>query len=76
MAEVGSAFVSILPSAKGFGRSLDRQVSGEVSGSGKKAGTKFGAAFKIGAIAAAIGAGSVLHEIGAPSTHTSDEVST
>lgn len=56
MAEVGSAFVSILPSAKGFGRKLDSEVGGELDDAGKKGGKKFGAAFKVGALAAVGGA--------------------
>lgn len=54
MAEIGSAFLSILPSAKGFGKSLDKQVGGDVGKSGKKLGSSFG---KVFAAAAAIGIG-------------------
>ena len=56
MTEVASAFVSILPSAKGFGRSLDSQVSGDLDRSGKTAGKRFGAAMKGGALAVLGGA--------------------
>ena len=56
MAEVGTAFVSILPSAKGFGSKLDSQVGGEVDKTGKKVGSKFGTALKVGAAAALGGA--------------------
>ena len=52
MAEVASAWVSILPSAKGFGSKLDSQISGDVDASGKKAGSKFGSALKAGALTA------------------------
>lgn len=50
MSEIASAYVSILPSAKGFGTTLNRQVSGEVTSTGKKAGLSFGKVF--GAVAA------------------------
>lgn len=56
MAEVGSAYVSILPSAKGFGRKLEGDVSGEVRGAGKSMGSTFGKAFKVGAVALLAGA--------------------
>lgn len=56
MAEVGSAFVSILPSAKGFGSKLSSEVGGEVDGAGKKVGSRFGSALKVGAFAAVGGA--------------------
>lgn len=51
MAEVGTAYVSVLASAKGFGRSLESGVAGEVDGSGKTMGSRFGTAFKVGALA-------------------------
>lgn len=51
MAEVGSAFVSVLPSARGFGSKLESEVSGEVGNTGKSVGGKFGNAFKVGALA-------------------------
>lgn len=56
MAEVGTAFVSVLPSAKGFGRSLDAQVGGDLDKSGKTSGRRWGNALKAGAIAVAGGA--------------------
>lgn len=55
MAEVGSAFVSILPSAKGFGSKLDSEVGGQVEGAGKSVGSKFGTAIKAGAVAVMAG---------------------
>lgn len=60
MAEVGSAFVSILPSAKGFGGQLDSEVSPQIEASGKKAGSRFGSALKTGAKRVAQAAGAVL----------------
>lgn len=57
MAEVGVAFVSIVPSAKGFGSALNSQVgsASTVAGStgGKKAGTSFVGGFK-GAVGPAL----------------------
>lgn len=52
MAEIASAFVSVLPSARGFGKSLDSQVSRDLDSSGKTAGKRFGSALKVGALAA------------------------
>lgn len=46
MAEVGSAFVSILASARGFGSSLQRQVGPQVDGVGRRTGSRFSSAFK------------------------------
>lgn len=57
MAEVGSAFVTVIPSAKGFGKSLDGQVGGDLDSSGKRAGTRFGTGLKVGALAAVGAAG-------------------
>lgn len=58
MAEIASAFVTLIPSAKGFGSKLNQQVGGEVDKSGKSAGKRFGAAFspglKIGVVAAGV----------------------
>lgn len=51
MAEVGSAFVSILPSARGFGSKLQSEVGGDIDGAGKSMGSRFGSAFKVGALA-------------------------
>jgi hypothetical protein len=56
MAEVASAFVSIMPSAKGFGSKLDSQVGGDLDKSGKKMGSRLGSAMKGGALAVLGGA--------------------
>lgn len=53
MAEVGSAYVTVLPSAQGFGRGLESQVSPQVDGAGKTVGHRFGGAFRTAFIAAA-----------------------
>jgi hypothetical protein len=61
--EVGSAFVSVLPSTRGFGTSLQRQVGPEMDSAGRRTGSRFGSAFKsaarvgiFGGIALAAGA--------------------
>lgn len=67
MAEVASAFVTLMPSTKGFGSGIDKQISGDVTKSGKSAGKRFGAAFgpgmKIGAVAAGV-ASAPLYRVG------------
>lgn len=63
MAEVASAFVSIMPSAKGFGKQLDSQIGGDVEGSGKKAGSRWGSALKTGALAGLAGLGVVASKL-------------
>lgn len=54
MAEVASAYVSLLPSAKGFGSKLDGQISGDVKASGKRLGSHWG---KVFGVAAGLGIG-------------------
>lgn len=56
MAEIASAFVTIAPSAKGFGSKLQSEVGGDIDKTGKGIGSKFGAAVKLGAGAALGGA--------------------
>lgn len=48
--------MSVVPSAKGFGRKLEGDVSGEVTGAGRSMGKAFGTAFKVGALALVAGA--------------------
>jgi hypothetical protein len=59
MSEVGSTFVTVAPSLRGFGSKLNAGISGEIKGSGSKAGKLFGSTFSksLGALggAAAIG---------------------
>ncbi len=45
MAEVGSAYVSLLPSAKGFGRKLDSSIGPDLDRSGKSGSKRFGTSF-------------------------------
>jgi phage-related protein len=62
--EVGTGYVSITPSAKGFGSSLSKEIGGDLEGVGKSAGGKagkgfmggMGGALKVGIAAAGIGA--------------------
>jgi hypothetical protein len=54
VAEVGSAFVSILPSAKGFGKNLTKQVEPDTKKAGKSIGASLGKAFAIAGGAAAV----------------------
>lgn len=56
MAEVGSAYVSLMPSAKGFGSAMQSEIGPQVDGVGKSVGSKFGTLFKVGALAAVGGA--------------------
>lgn len=62
--EVGTGYVSITPSAKGFGTALSKEIGGDLEGVGKTAGGKagkgflggMGGALKVGVAAAGIGA--------------------
>lgn len=49
MAEIASAYVSLLPSTQGFGSKLDSQISADIAKSGKRSGLSFGKLFAIGA---------------------------
>lgn len=46
MAEIASAYVSLLPSTRGFGKQVDSQIGGDLDSAGKKGGKRFGGAFK------------------------------
>ncbi|MGH6978295.1 MAG: hypothetical protein ACRED4_03230, partial [Brevundimonas sp.] len=63
MSEIASAFVSLLPSASGFGSKMESQLGGEVKGSGKRLGGVFGKTFALaGGLLAAAGIGSFLKD--------------
>lgn len=62
--EVGTGYVSITPSAKGFGASLSKQIDGEVSGAGTAAGGKAGKGF-LGGMGGALKAGVAAVGVGA-----------
>lgn len=53
MAEVASAYVTLLPSARGFGRRLESDVSGETRRAGSGVGAVFGKAFAVAGAAVA-----------------------
>ena len=42
MAEVASAYVSLMPSAKGFGRGISNQIGGDLDAAGKAGGKRLG----------------------------------
>lgn len=50
--EVGSAFVTILPSARGFGRALNRQVGPAVADAGTSSGRRFASGFNAAGLGA------------------------
>lgn len=56
MAEVASAFVSLVPSARGFGRDTETALNRELDPVGQRSGSRFGKVLKFGA-AAALGIG-------------------
>ncbi len=64
--EVGSAYVSIVPSAKGFGSSLNRGIGRQVDASGKSSGRRFGKGFTGGVGAAVGGVGRSIAAIAGP----------
>ncbi|WP_028635876.1 phage tail protein [Nocardioides sp. URHA0032] len=50
MTEVASAFITLMPSTKGFSSATERQISPGLSSTGKRAGSKFGSTFKSSAM--------------------------
>lgn len=54
MAEVGSAYVTVLPSARGFGRATEAQIGGEMHGSGKRLGGLLANGMKAGLVGVAV----------------------
>lgn len=67
MAEIGSAFVSILPSMRGFGRQVQSQASAELDPAGKSIGKRFGSTIGLAA-KAGLAAGAVALGVFAKST--------
>lgn len=61
MAEIASAFVSLVPSAAGFGAATSRQINPQMDAAGKSGGGRFAAGLKaaIGPAAALLGAAAV-----------------
>ena len=64
MAEVGVAFVSIVPSARGFGSKLNAQTGPASAAAGKTGGKRFGGTFLGGAKSALKGFGGVIAAVG------------
>ncbi|SDD89999.1 hypothetical protein [Nocardioides lianchengensis] len=63
MAEIASALVSLIPSARGFGPKMEREIGGETKTAGKKLGIGFGKTFAAaGGLLAAAGIGSFLKD--------------
>lgn len=63
MAEVASAYVSLLPSTRGFGSKMSSDLKGEVGKSGTSLGRTFGKLFAVaGGALAAIGIGGFLKD--------------
>ena len=48
MAEVASAYVTLLPSAKGFAAGIQGQIGGDLTRAGRKGGTDYGTGMKAG----------------------------
>lgn len=64
MAEVGTAFVTIVPSARGFGAKLNAQTGPAATSAGTSGGKQYGGAFK-GAVGSALkGLGGVIAGVG------------
>lgn len=61
MAEIASAFVSLVPTAAGFGAATSRQINPQMDNAGKKGGGRFAAGLKaaIGPATALLGAAAV-----------------
>src|SRR5690606_14302631 len=68
MSEVASAWVTLIPSAKGFGKRTESELSGDLTKVGQSQGKKMGGgmaatlgrSLKIGAVGAAAGAGALV----------------
>lgn len=68
MSEVASAWVTLMPSAKGFGKRTEAELSGDLTRVGQSQGKKMGGgmaatlgkSLKIGAVGAAAGAGALV----------------
>lgn len=58
--ELGQAYVQIIPSARGIGGSIQKQLDPEASSAGISAGSKIGSSLKIAAVAAVAAAGVVI----------------
>ena len=61
--ELGSAYVQIMPSAKGISGSIQKQLDPEAAAAGESAGLKIGTGIKVAAAAAVAAAGVALGKI-------------
>ena len=60
MTEVASAYVTLLPDTRGFGKSTEAQVTPEIKSAGSRVGSFFGGALKKGAFGVTLAAGGLL----------------
>lgn len=60
MAEIGSAYISIIPSAKGFSGTLKKEIGGDLDGAGTEGGQAYSKGLLGGAKSGLSGAGKVL----------------
>lgn len=63
MADIATAYVQIVPSARGLKDSLGEELGGEGEKAGKESGKKFGAGFKVAAAAAVTAAAATVGKI-------------
>lgn len=63
MADIATAYVQIVPSARGLKDSLGEELGGEGEKAGKESGKKFGAGFKVAAAAAVTAAAAAVGKI-------------
>lgn len=65
MTEVASAYVTLLPSTKGFAKGIDGQISGDINRSGQNAGKGFASGMRSSVAGAAKGVFAPLAAVGA-----------
>src|SRR4051812_32662003 len=64
MAEVGTVFVSVVPSARGFGNVLNSQIGPAAAAAGKSGGAAYGGTFR-GAVGSALKGFGAIFAVGA-----------
>lgn len=77
MAEVASAYVSLIPSTRGFGSAVTKGVGSQTDSAGKTLGGKLGKAMAVGlsaGLAGAVGATKALYNIGSTFDDVSDTI--
>lgn len=60
MGEIASAYISLIPSAKGFGPAVDRQIGGQLDKSGRLGGSRLAAGMRTAAVAGLATGGAAL----------------